>query len=70
MTVQELINHLTRYTLEAPENAAADVALKFFDDMAYGIARGDTAKGAPGQHLLLLVANFNDKVGIRGMKIQ
>lgn len=70
MNVIDLIGHLKNYAAQSPENAGAEVRLQFFDDVTYGIAGANDARGMPGQHLLLIVPDIMDKLGVRSLKVQ
>jgi len=70
MQVNDLINHLKNYAARSPENAGAEVRLQFFDEVTYGIAGANDARGVPGHHLLLIVPDMLDKLGVRSLKIQ
>jgi len=71
MQVNDLINHLKNYAAQSPENAGAEVRLQFFDEVTYGIAGANDAKGVfPGHHLLLIVPDMMDKLGVRSLKMQ
>ena len=69
MNVTDFIHHLKNYAAQAPENAAAEVRLQWFDGITYGIAGANDARGMPGQHLLLIVPDLKDKLGVKEMKI-
>lgn len=70
MNVLDLISHLKTYAAQAPENAGAEVRLQWFEGMTYGIAGANDARGMPGQVMLLIVPDLNDKLGVKEMKIQ
>ncbi len=70
MNLLDLIGHLKTYAAQAPENMGAEVRLQFFDEMTYGIAGANDARGVPGQVLLLIVPDINDKLGVRSLKLQ
>ena len=71
MLVVDLIKHLKDYAAQSPENAGAEVRLQFFDEVTYGIAGANDARGVtPGHHLLLIVPDLMDKLGVRALKIQ
>lgn len=70
MKVSELIANLTTWAAQSPENSSAEVMLQFFDDMVYGIAGANDARGMGGQHLLIIVPDMNARIGVRELKIQ
>lgn len=71
MNVRDLIEHLTAYAAQAPENQGAEVMLQFFDEQCYGIAGANDARGmTPGQHLLIIVPDLRVKIGVRTLKLQ
>lgn len=70
MNVRDLIEHLQTYAKKSPENQAATVMLQFFDDQCYGIMGANDAKGMYKQHLLLIVPDLQDKIGVRALNIQ
>lgn len=70
MTVTDLINHLTVYAAKSPENGSATVMLQYFDDICYGIAGANDARGIGGHHMLLIVPDVKDRIGVRELKVQ
>ena len=71
MTVQELIDHLTGYANQSPENWTAEVRLKLHDDMCYELAGGDDLRGVPGEVYLVLRPNVNgSRFGVREFRRQ
>lgn len=70
MNVKDLITHLTSYSAKSPENGSAEVMLQYFDDMVYGIAGANDARGMPAQHLLILVPDLQNKIGVKALKVQ
>lgn len=70
MTVIELIGHLTNFGKQSPENAHATVMLQGFDDIVYGIAGANNAKGMYGEHMLIIVPDTNQRVGVKAFKLQ
>lgn len=69
MNVTDLIGHLKNFAAQAPENAGAEVRLQFFDDVTYGIAGANNARGMQDMHLLLIVPDLGDKLGVRSLSI-
>lgn len=70
MQVKDLIHHLNAYVVQSPENASAEVMLQYFDDMAYGIAGANNAKGMfDGQHMLIIMPDLKQKLGVKRMNI-
>ena len=71
MKVTDLINHLSAYAAKSPENGKAEVMIQFFDDMCYGILGANDARGVvPGQHMLIIVPDVKERIGVRELKIQ
>lgn len=71
MQVKDLIRHLNDYTAQSPENAHAEVMIQYFDDMVYGIAGANNAKGMfDSQHMLIIIPDLKQRVGIREIKTQ
>lgn len=70
MNVIDLIEHLAKFAKESPQNGHATVMLQGFDDMVYGIAGANNAKGMYGEHFLIIVPDLKQKVGVRTFKAQ
>lgn len=71
MNVSELINNLAAFAAQSPENAHAEVMLKFDGDICFEIGRADDCRAMGGVHFLVLVPDERGKrIGIREMKIQ
>lgn len=70
MNVKDLIEKLTMYATQSPENGKAEVMLQYFDDMVYGILGANDAKGMPGQHFLIVVPDSKDRIGVRELRVQ
>lgn len=70
MNVRDLIEHLTAYAKKSPENQMATVMLQSFDEQCYGIAGANDAKGMYNQHLLIIVPDLRDKIGVKTVNVQ
>lgn len=70
MKVSELISKLTAWEAQSPENGSAEVMLQFFDDMVYGIAGANDARGMNSSHFLIIVPDADAKIGVRKLKMQ
>lgn len=67
MIVKELINHLTAYALQSPENGSAGIVVQI-DDQCYEIGGASDMRGAPGEHFLAMIPNWKGlKFGVRSM---
>lgn len=69
MNVKDLIGHLTAYTKKSPENSHAEVMLQSFDETCYGILGANDAKSIGDLHLLIIVPDLRDTIGVRDMKV-
>lgn len=70
MNVAELLQNLTNYVTQSPENQLAQVVVMGQDGLCYGLTRGDDAKGIPGEHFLILKGDFNgQRFGTRVMSV-
>ena len=70
MKVSDLITHLASYAAKSPENGSAEVMLQYFDDVCYGILGANDARGIGGHHMLIIVPDSKDRIGVRELKIQ
>ncbi len=71
MKVRDLISHLQSYVAQSPENSHAEVRIQFFDDQCYGILGANNAKGVfDKSHMLVIVPDFKDKIGVKRMRVQ
>lgn len=71
MQVNELLQHLTNYAAHSPENGLAQVRFQSPEGMqlTWGISGANDARGLPGQHLLILLPDVNDRLGVKELKI-
>lgn len=70
MNVIDLIEHLIAFAKASPENSHATVMIQSFDEMCYGIAGANNAKGMYGEHFLIVVPALNEKIGVKAFKLQ
>ncbi len=70
MNVRELLTHLTNYAAQSPQNGQAEVMMQYFDEVVYAIAGANDAKGMSGEHLLILVPDVKNRIGVKPLNVQ
>lgn len=71
MNAQEFLNNLAAYIAKSPENAHAEIMLRFDGDVCIEFGKADDCRGLPGQHYLVFVPNFQGvRFGVRELKKQ
>lgn len=67
MKAQELINNLTTYVNQAPNNSHAEVKLLSREGLIYDVEGGNDGRGMLNEHYLILVPNLGSGIGVKNL---